>query len=238
MILTDFTEIIPSRQLNKLYILLDICFLISLLTLLLIKKRYVAILFGLFGGILYFVVDYGIFYKALGTRVVNGANPFWFLLWLSMSYGFTNFVWIWLWLDRDKNLLEWSVYIPIGWISVALIAANFGKPFGEISISRGTGSYHGVMALILFISYGIVIAHNMLVKEKNQKWPLVWMLAIGILVQFSWEFILLITGIRSAGFGPLIVNSLIETNLGIPIIYFIYLFVTKKINKKESKINN
>lgn len=236
MILTDFTEIIPSRQLNKLYILLDIIFLISLLALLLIKKRYVAVLFGIFGGILYFAVDYGIFYKVLETRVVSGANPFWFLLWLSMSYGFTNFVWIWLWLDHDENLLEWSVYIPIGWLAVVLISANFGAPFGEIAISRGTGSYHGVMALILFLSYGIVIIHNMVVKDKSEKWPLVWMLLIGILVQFSWEFILLITGIRATGFGPLIVNSLLETNLGIPIIYLIYIFVTKKIfNKKCNK---
>lgn len=31
------------------------------------------------------------------------------LLWMSMSYGFTNFTWIWLWLNKDKHLFEWSV---------------------------------------------------------------------------------------------------------------------------------
>lgn len=31
------------------------------------------------------------------------------LLWMSMSYGFTNFTWIWLWLSKDKHLLEWSL---------------------------------------------------------------------------------------------------------------------------------
>lgn len=48
-------------------------------------RKYLAALFGLFGGLLYFLVDYGGFYLLLGTREVSGADPFWFLLWLSMS---------------------------------------------------------------------------------------------------------------------------------------------------------
>ena len=80
-------EVIPSRMLNGLYIWLDIAFLCFLFILLLIRKKYAALLFGLFGGILYFAVDYGGFYMLLHTRVVTGANPFWFLLWLSISYG-------------------------------------------------------------------------------------------------------------------------------------------------------
>lgn len=138
---------------------------------------------------------------------------------------------------RPRRKFIRMVCLYSDWLaSGCLDLANFGAPFGEIAISRGTGSYHGVMALILFLSYGTVNIHNMMVKDKSEKWPLVWMLLIGVLVQFSWEFILLITGIRATGFGPLIVNSLLETNLGIPIIYLIYIFVTKKIiNKKCNK---
>ena len=47
------------------------------------------------------------------------------------------------------------------------------------------------------------------------------MLATGISVQFGWEAALLLCGIRPAGIMPLIVNSLLETNLGIPYIYWI-----------------
>ena len=68
---------------------------------------------GLLGGVLYMLIDYGVFYLLLGTRAVYGADPFWFLLWLSMSYGFTNFVWIWLWLDRDGHALE-MFYLCVG----------------------------------------------------------------------------------------------------------------------------
>ena len=101
-------EVVPSRVLNLLYVVLDIGFLVFLAGVLLACKRYAAALFGVFGGLLYFLVDYGGFYLLLGTRTVEGADPFWFLLWLSMSYGFTNFAWIWLWLDRDGRTLEWS----------------------------------------------------------------------------------------------------------------------------------
>lgn len=58
-------------------------------------------------------------------------------------------------------------------------------------------------------------------RRPERKIPLLWLLAIGILVQFAWEAVLLIAGIRAPGWGPLVVNSLLETNLGIPYIYFI-----------------
>ena len=227
-------EVIPSRMLNGLYIWLDIAFLCFLFILLLIRKKYAALLFGLFGGILYFAVDYGGFYMLLHTRVVTGANPFWFLLWLSISYGFTNFVWIWLWLDRDKHIFEWSVIIVSGWFASALLSQNFGGGFGEISISRGTESYHGIMAAILFVGYAILCVYNMRVP-KEQRAPLGWILAIGVLVQFAWEFVLLISGIRAQVIAPLIVNSLLETNLGLPYIYFIHKAVTKRRSEDLSR---
>ena len=221
-------EIVASRVLNTLYIYLDIGFLLFLAVTLLVLKRYAAAIFGFLGGLLYFAVDYGIFYQLLGTRTVTGADPFWFLLWLSMSYGFTNFVWIWLWLDRDGHTLEWSLLIVSGWFATALLSRNFGAGFGEIAISRGSDSYHGVMALLLFVGYAILCLHNRRAQDPSRKIPIPWILAIGILVQFAWEAVLLVTGIRAQGLGPLIVNSLLETNLGLPYIYFIHRAVSRR----------
>lgn len=140
-------DLVASRTLNELYIYLDIAFLVILGAFLWITKRRVAFWFGIAGGLLYFAVDYGIFYLALHTRTVTGANTELFLLWLSMSYGFTNFVWIWLMLNRDKHRVEWSVLIASGWICSAMMSNSFGGNFGEIQIARGTNSYHGIMAL-------------------------------------------------------------------------------------------
>ena len=147
-------EVIPSRDLNLLYILLDIGFLLILAGALLWCRKYLAALFGLFGGLLYFLVDYGGFYLLLGTREVSGADPFWFLLWLSMSYGFTNFVWIWLWLDRDGHALEWSVLIVAGWLAVALLAALPGvvvnsRKGAESAPQIVSASFQGVRSEVL-----------------------------------------------------------------------------------------
>jgi hypothetical protein len=217
------------RELNLLYIFLDIGFLVFLGFLLIKMKRKMAFLFGAAGALLYFLVDYGGFYLILGTREVVGANTFFFLLWLSTSYGFTNFVWIWLFLNRDKRIIEWSLLIVIGWFAVALIAQSFGSDFALIRISRGTGSYHGIMAFILLIGYAIVIVKN-LKSEDSNRIPILRLLFIGILVQFSWEAVLLISGIRPEGWNPLIINSLLETNLGMPYLFFIHRALTK--NKK------
>jgi hypothetical protein len=222
-------DIVAARTLNTLYIYLDIAWLILFCSLLLYFKRRQALVVGLLGGVVYFLVDYGIFYRLLGTRVVNGANPFWFLLWLSFSYGITNFAWIWLLLDRDGHALEWSALIVTAWLAIALASQNFGAGFTVISIQRGTGTYHGVMSVLLFFGYLYIILQNLRGREKIN---ILWLMAIGIGVQFSWETILLVTGIRPAGVEALVVNSLIETNLGLPFIFFIHRAVTQKFGKQ------
>lgn len=214
-----------SRTFNTLYIMLDVIWLLTLLGIYLTLKKRMAVIVGLLAGVVYFLVDYGIFYQLLGTREVAGADPVWFLLWLSISYGFTNFTWIWLLLDRDGHAVEWSLLPILGWVTIGQLSQSFGAGFSEISISRGTGAYHGVMALLLCIGYLIVILNNFRAREKIN---ILWLLTIGIGVQFAWEACLLISGIRPALWRPLVVNSLLETNLGIPYMYYIHKYVTRR----------
>ena len=117
-----------------------------------------------------------------------------------------------------------------------------------IVIQRTTGEYHGYMALILLLGYLGLIIYNLWQRERKKKINIPWLLAIGILVQFGWEAGLLVGGIRSAGFAtfseklrPLIINSLLETNLGMPYIYLIFLAYTSKfteqIRRRKEKIS-
>jgi hypothetical protein len=222
-------QIVAARTLNTLYIYLDVAWLALFCGLLVFFKRRLALLVGLLAGVLYLLVDYGIFYRLLGTRIVHGADPFWFLLWLSFSYGITNFAWIWLLLDRDGHAVEWSALIVTAWLAIALLSQNFGAAFHVITIQRGTEAYHGLMAVILFAGYLYIIVQNLRGKEKIN---IIWLMAIGIGVQASWEAVLLLTGIRPAGIGALLVNSLIETNLGLPFIFIIHRLVTRKTGEK------
>jgi hypothetical protein len=227
----DFTV---ARTFSSLYIILDIVWLLMLVSFLLYLKRRTAVIVGMLAGVLYFLVDFGIFYQFLGTRHIEGADPLWFLLWLSVSYGFTNFVWIWLLFDRDGHAVEWSLLMILGWVTIGQLSQNFGAGFTEIYISRGTGSYHGVMALILCFGYLIIIFNNL---KGKQKVNILWLMAIGIGVQFTWEASLLISGIRPALWRPIVVNSLIETNLGIPYAYYIHKHITVRW-KEDLSANN
>ncbi|MGN1164062.1 MAG: hypothetical protein ACI4S4_04545, partial [Candidatus Ornithospirochaeta sp.] len=223
-------NIVPSRVFSGLYILIDVIFLTLLAAMLFFSKRRRALYFGLFGGVLYFLVDWGIFYLALGARTVTGAPTAPFLLWLSMSYGFTNFAWIWLMLDKDQYRVEWSALIFFAWMAEALLSQNFGASWPVISISRTTTSYHGAMALILVVGYFLVAVENIFFSRKIN---VPYLLFIGITVQLGWETALLVTGIRQSGIETLVVNSLIETNLGMPYIWHIFSFVEKKWGKEE-----
>ena len=228
-------ELIAARSFNTLYIALDIVWLVVFAVALVRLKRRLALVVGLLAGVLYFVVDYGIFYLAMGTRVVEGADPFWFLLWLSFSYGLTNFAWIWLALDRDGHALEWSLLPIIGWIGVAFVSQSFGASFATVACRRGTLATHAVMAVILVVGYLTLIVRNVRAKEMGwERVDLVRLLALGIGVQLAWEGVLLLSNIRPAGLGPLVVNSLVETNMGMPLIYFIHKAVSARIRPNLS----
>lgn len=228
-------EIIAARDFNLAYIILDSIFLLGFAGLLLYKKRRLTLFWGLFGGILYFAVDYGIFHLLTNSRSITGGSMFWVLLWMSLSYGFTNFTWIWLALKRDEYLKEWSFLIFVWWIACPVLAQMF--PSAEIHIERTTGAYHGVMGAILFVSYLAAIIYNFTQTDKSTRINVTRLFVIGVLVQLGWEFSLLVGGIRSGGFSveqkliTLFVNSLVETNLGLPAIYLIYLAITSKVNE-------
>ena len=51
-------NIVPSRVFSGLYIIIDCVFLLILGAMLFFSKRRRALFFGLFGGLLYFIVDY------------------------------------------------------------------------------------------------------------------------------------------------------------------------------------
>lgn len=100
----------------------------------------------------------------------------------------------------------------------------------------------GAAALLLFAGYLALVVYNLRQKEPGKRIRIPWLLAIGILVQFGWEAGLLIGGIRSAGFSSLeqklstlVVNSLLETNLGMPYIYLLYIAYSRRFTEQLTR---
>lgn len=236
-------EVVAQRVFSPLYIWLDIIFLALMTALLLWKKKYMTVVVGFLSGILYMLVDYGVFHMLTHSRSISaGHSLFWVLLWMSMSYGFTNFTWIWLWISKDKHLFEWSFLIISWWICCPLITKTFGAGAEPIVISRTAGAYHGYMAILLFIGYLGLIIWNFAHRKKEEKISIPWLLGIGVLVQFGWEACLFMAGIRSAtlvGFAakaaPLLINSLLETNLGMAYIFVIFIALSARYTERMRK---
>lgn len=237
-------ELIARRQFVPAYIALDTVFLLVLAGLLLWKKRRMAALVGGIMGVVYFIVDYGVFHLICHSRSIEGGSLFWTLLWMSMSYGFTNFAWIWLALDKDEYLIEWSLLILCWWFCCPMLAQLIGFGQMPIVIQRTTGAYHGWMAAILFVGYLLAVVRNLGESDRKCRIDLLRLLAIGIAAQFAWEAALLLGGIRSAGLDfaeklrPLIVNSLLETNLGMPYVYLIFVALTRRFTPALARREN
>lgn len=237
-------EITPTRSFNLLYIILDTIFILVFLGCLIWKKRYATAIFALFGGILYTIVDFGGFYLSSHTRqvlidgVVQGPmNTFWVLLWMSMSYGITNFAFMWVCVRRDKYLKIWLTMIITWWLMCPSIAELGGE--ARITTMRTTGAYHGWMAVALVVSYAILIFFLLKSKKEKPFVDIAILFLIGFAVQFSWEFALLINGIRpmnELSLKTIIVNSFLETNLGMPLCYLITYLFGRKFNEDLTKV--
>lgn len=236
--------ITPTRNINLLYIILDSLFILIFLSLLIWKKRYATIVFALFGGILYTIVDYGGFYLLSHSRTVmidgqiaDALGTFWVLLWMSMSYGITNFAFIWVLIAKDEFRKYWIFLIIMWWMICPSICELGGE--ATIQTMRTTGAYHGWMGVVLVISYLILII--VLLKQKKPLVNVLYLCLIGFSVQFCWEFSLLINGIRplnDMSIRTLIVNSCLETNLGMPIIFLIYWLFNRKYNEDLTRKEN
>ncbi len=234
--------ITPTRNFNVLYIIVDSVFIAFFLALLIWKKRYQTAIFAVFGGVLYTIVDYCGFYLLSGSRtvsidgeVVGSGMTFAVLLWMSMSYGITNFAFIWVLVAKDKLSVYWIFLIVVWWLIAPSIAELGGEP--TIQTYRTTGAYHGWMGVVMIVGY-FLLAVLLMRHEKRPFVSILRLFAIGFFVQFGWEFALLINGIRpmnGASIQTLLVNSCLETNLGMPIIFLIFYVARKYRNEDLTK---
>lgn len=248
ILIADYVQ--PTRNFSLAYVILDSLFVIFFVFFLFFTKRKVTGVFSLIGGILYFLVDFLIFYLATKSRVIYYAAgntgiheadaliTALVLFWMSMSYGITNFAFIWLWLSKDKKALPFTALIVIWWICCPLIASFIDGLVPNmlyIMTTRSTGKYHGVMGIIMVAGYFFLLIKDILGKEKI---PLIRLFVIGFMVQFLWEFILFVFNIRSQNYGDdfmrvistMLQDSLVETNLGMPYFYLIHKAVSKKFS--------
>ncbi|MHA1210924.1 MAG: hypothetical protein ACTSSH_00550 [Candidatus Heimdallarchaeota archaeon] len=239
-----------ARTFDIDFIYLDLLLVSIWIVLLLVRKRFKALIFGIFGyGVVHFT-DAVLWYTIKETRHIeiegDVIGPHLFLTYFSFTYGMIMFSYAPMMFDKTIHYVEkllWSVLLYGGWLAIALISQAINWNNLELFIYRDMSNSRIKQILMAVIGYVAILAWK-LISEFTDKYPFNLMkkvnwwyfgvlVVIGIFIHFSMESTLWIANIRPTDWPVLITNSLLEFNTGIPILFAVWVTVNQKHYKPE-----
>jgi hypothetical protein len=177
------------------------------------------------GLVVYYAVDYGIWYCVRGIRKITGpVHPALLMLWVSATPGIVHPSWVMLMMQgiyhktmSRKEILFWTCLFITVQATPAFLQTMFHLDDRLITISRdmSRGS-HVLMVLMFCVGYGILMFCQIPVAD------LVKLFVIGVAVEGLFEYSLWLSGIRSTAFRAVIFDSIFEFNCGIALVYIIW----------------
>lgn len=202
-------------------------FLVSIWILLFIKsKHYTAICMGLLAFVIYFMVDFGIWYSLLGTRHISAPISEWlFLLYFSFTYGMIQFGYVAVILTPKSNKIAWTLLLYVGWILMAFLSNEIAWDDRVISISREMENGRWIQVIMTIVGLLLVYVASRYIRFfRNIKWYIVIpiLFGLGMIVHIALELPLIIAGIRPFYWDDFLWNAFIEFNSGTGIMYFMF----------------
>ncbi|MFW9822436.1 MAG: hypothetical protein ACFFE4_05850 [Candidatus Thorarchaeota archaeon] len=232
------TNVIVTRSFGLDYIYFDIIFLIIWIFFLAKKKYWVPIAWGLLGWAVYIFTDYFLWYIVTQTRQYIGPiDPFIFFLWFCFSPGFVQFSYVALMFEKRNrhDLIFFTLIFYFGWIIVSLGSQLLPIEDIVIRVSRDMNIDNQRFNMTLMVFVNIIIAIVLYAKKKLRLEDVVYLFLVGTLVEFALELTLAVSGIRQEqgtwNLGIMILNTLIEFNLGIVLMYLLWALI--KIRKYQ-----
>jgi hypothetical protein len=128
-------ESIVIRTFNVDFIFLDLVFAALWIALLYRKRFIVPLLFGLFGILVNFTIDYGYWYSILGIHTVEGLpvwmSPLGFFVYFSITYGMIQYSYVKVMFTRKpdnqaierRDRIESSVFLFVGWLLIGILSS-------------------------------------------------------------------------------------------------------------------
>jgi len=230
------TEAVVARTIGIDFIYLDLLFITIWVSFLIKRKYWTPIKWGLLGWIIYIFVDYVYWYLITQTRHYTGPlDPFLFFLWFCVSPGFVQFSYVIVMFEKrnKRELIFWTLLFFIGWTLLSVGSQILPINDTLIEVYRDMNVENQRFNEVLMVLINIVIAAALYYKKKLRLEDILFLFLVGTLVEFGLEFTLSVSGIRQEQGGwsliTMIVNTLIEFNLGIILMYL--LWVPFKIRK-------
>jgi hypothetical protein len=226
---------IVTRTFGIDFIFFDLIFLAAWIFLLIRKRYYSPLRWGIAGWLIYLLVDYLLWYRIMGSRHYEGPiNPNLFFLWFCFSPGFVQFSFVIIMFEKrnTRELIFWTVLFYAGWTLVGLLSQWIHLDDTLIRVCRdmGQGNQRWIMGGLAVLNLLIGI---LLVWIKQVRWKdLLYLFLVGTLVELALELSMLASGIRlEQGHwspGMMAVNTLIEFNCGIVTMYLLWALFNKK----------
>jgi hypothetical protein len=224
-----------ARTFDMDFVYLDILFCVVWMIVLFKQKQAVALWFGLFGAIVVFLTDDVLWLHLQHTRTLDVPfNHDLFLLYFSFTYGMIEFSYVTVMFGAKsvKTRVLWTLFLYGGWMATAYISQHVGIDDRTVQTARDMA--HARIVQVAMVAGGYLLL--LLLKYTWQPMKsltfrrMIYLFFVGILVHFGMEITLLASGIRPAGdyVHVLLFNSLLEFNMGIPILYILWAAVTAR----------
>jgi len=230
-----------ARTFDMDFIYLDIAFCAVWIIVLLRRKQTIPLCFGLFGALVTFLADDILWLHIQHTRTLDVPfNRDLFLVYFSFTYGMIEFSYVTVMFQAKsmKAKALWTLFLYGGWLATALISQHVGIDDRTVQTARD-------MSHARIIQVAIVAAGYLLLLLLKYTWPpmksltfrrMLYLFCVGMLVHFGMEITLLASGIRPAGdyVHVLLFNSLLEFNMGIPILYILWTAIRSRKASDEA----
>jgi hypothetical protein len=211
------------------FMYLDIAFCAVWMLVLFRQKHTLALWFGLFGALIVFLVDDVLWLRVQQTRFLEVPfNRDLFLAYFSFTYGMIEFSYVTVMFQArsTKTRALWTLFLYGGWIATALISQHVGIDDRTIQTGRDMSNARIIQVALVAGGYLLLLLLKYTWRPmKSLTFPrMLYLFLIGILVHFGMEITLLASGIRPAEnyVGVLLFNSLLEFNMGVPILYILW----------------
>ncbi|MHA1136345.1 MAG: hypothetical protein ACTSSE_07655 [Candidatus Thorarchaeota archaeon] len=238
-------ESIVIRVFDADFMLLDLLFT-SIWILVLCKKGYIKpLLFGLMGVAINFLIDYGIWYSIMGIRTVEGLpiwmSPFAFFVYFSITYGIMQYSYVQVMFTKKpdvpqqekKERIQMAILFFGGWLLIAYLSVLAPINDIEVTVTRTMTNQRIIEVFVVIAEFALlgILAHK---KKFGIDWKIIgYIFFVGFFVHFSMEFTLFLPGIRQSSLFDLVFNSLLEFNMGAPILYLMLNGLIPHLEKRK-----
>jgi len=219
---------IVTRTFGMDFIYLDLIFLALWIGFLTYKRYWKPIVWGIIGWLVYLLTDFYIWYTMMHSRTYTGpVNPNLFFLWFCFSPGFVQFSYVALMLEKRNWRDIWlsTLIFYVGWTFVSVGSQLIPWDDRIIEVARNMNEARQRLTFGLMTIGNLIIAFILYYFKKIRLQDILYLFVVGTLVEFCLEFTLAISGIRLGqetwSFLLMVVNTLIEFNMGIVLMYIV-----------------